>query len=194
MRCWRRVCCTRLKTEAMATPRGVGNEGQIPIARRSFAGREPCFTHLGSYPYWRVGANGDPWPGCAPGGAVPFFCVAKRKAPKKRPPPLPAPSARATGTCGARFGRGPARTRLRLRQSRALIRPKQRSSAHLEGDPGYGIGGAQRRIAPRARMPPSPPSPGGGRGKTVNARTHRGAHRHFSLPHRGGPGWGHLAP
>ncbi len=140
-------------------------------------------------PYWRVNANGDPWPGCAPGRAVTFFCVAKRKSPKKRPPPLPAPSASATGTCGARFRWGLAKL-ASLKQTPALIHPKLRSSAHLEGDPGYGIGGAQRRIAPRARMPPSLPSPGGGRGKTVNTLTHRGAHRHFSRPHRGRAGVG----
>ncbi len=128
----------------------VGNKGQIPIARRSFAGREPCFTHLGSDPYWRGGVNGDPRPGCAPGRAVPFLCLAKEKEPKERPPPLPAPYAIAAGTCGARFGRGLAKLAA-LKQTPALIRPKLRSSALAEGDPGYGIGGAKRRIAPRAR-------------------------------------------
>lgn len=46
-----------------------------------------------------------PRPGCAPGGAVTFFCVAKRKSPKKRPPPLPVSSAYASETCGARARR-----------------------------------------------------------------------------------------
>ncbi|BDT68233.1 hypothetical protein os1_24150 [Comamonadaceae bacterium OS-1] len=137
MRCWRRVCCTHLKTEAMATPRRVGNKGQ----RSDFMGG---------------GRNRDSRPGCAPGGAVTFFCVAKRKSPKKRPPPLPAPSAGAAGTCGARFGRGLAKLAA-LKQTPALIRPKLRSSAHLEGDPGYGIGGAKRRVAPRARNGSSAP-------------------------------------
>jgi hypothetical protein len=43
-------------------------------------------------------------------------------------------------TCGARFKWGPARTRLRLRQSRALIHLKLRSSAHTEGFCGDGFG------------------------------------------------------
>ncbi len=72
---------------------GEANKGQIPIARYLLAGQAQCFPHLGSDPYWRVDVNGDPRPGCAPGGAVTFFCVAKRKSPKKRPPPLPASSA-----------------------------------------------------------------------------------------------------
>jgi len=38
-----------------------------------------------------------------------------------------------------------------LRQSRALIHLALRSSAHTEGDPECGIGGAVRHIAPRAR-------------------------------------------
>ncbi|BDT68486.1 hypothetical protein os1_26690 [Comamonadaceae bacterium OS-1] len=73
--------------------RAVANRGQIPIARGLLEGRAQCFPHLGSDPDWRVGVNGDPRPGGAPGGAVTFFCVAKRKSPKKRPPPLPASSA-----------------------------------------------------------------------------------------------------
>ena len=69
----------------------VGNKGQIPIARGLLAGGNRCFTQLGSDLYGRVGVNGAPWPGCAPGGAVSFLCLAKEKAPKERPPPLPAP-------------------------------------------------------------------------------------------------------
>ena len=43
-------------------------------------------------------------------------------------------------------------TQTRYAQTRVLLIPVGlRSSAHLEGDPGFGIGGAQRRIAPRAR-------------------------------------------
>jgi hypothetical protein len=86
--------------------RTVANRGQIPIARHIFAGRVQSISHLGSDPYWRVDANGVPRPGYAPGRAVTFFCVAKRKSPKKRPPQLSAPSAFAAGTCGARFVRG----------------------------------------------------------------------------------------
>ena len=136
---------------------GVANRGQISIAHGSFAGREQCFTHLGSDPYWRVDVNGDPWPGCAPGRAVTFFCVAKRKSPKKRPPPLPASQRYRTGkpavlALGGVWLNSPA-----AQTTPALIRPKLRSSAHLEGDPGYGIGGAQRRVAPRARNENSAP-------------------------------------
>ncbi len=73
MRCWRRGCCTRLKTEMAAIPGTVGQ-----------------FTS-------RVGVDCDPRPGGAPGGAVTFFCLAKRKSPKKRPPPLPASQRYRTG-------------------------------------------------------------------------------------------------
>ena len=85
--------------------RAVANRGQIPIARHTFAVRARSISHLGSDPYWRVGANGDPRPGCAPGGAVTFL-LRKRKVTKRKAPQLSAPSAGATGTCGARFGRG----------------------------------------------------------------------------------------
>ena len=85
--------------------RAVANGGQIPIARGLLAGRVQCFPHLGSDPYWRVGAIGDPRPGGAPGGAVTFL-LRKRKVTKRKAPQLSAPSASATGTCGARFGRG----------------------------------------------------------------------------------------
>ncbi len=68
--------------------------------------RVRALTPIGGLALTICGCHRDPRPGCAPGGAVPFFCMAKRKAPKKRPPQLSAPSAGATGTCGARFGRG----------------------------------------------------------------------------------------
>jgi hypothetical protein len=50
------------------------------------------------------------------------------------------PSLRYGATCGARSSRGPARTRLRLRQSRALFRLALRSSAHSQGFCGTGSG------------------------------------------------------
>ena len=37
------------------------------------------------------------WPGCAPGGAVTFFCFAKRKSPKKRRPTVCGPCATLRG-------------------------------------------------------------------------------------------------
>ena len=64
---------------------------------------------------------------------VTFFCVAKRKSPKKRRPDSLGPFASLRATCGARSKRGLTRTRLRLKQSRALIRFDLRSSAQPDG-------------------------------------------------------------
>ncbi|BDT69414.1 hypothetical protein os1_36040 [Comamonadaceae bacterium OS-1] len=85
-----------------------------------------------------------------------FLCLrsihlAKEKEPKERPPPLPAPRRLRVGepavlALGGVWLNSPA-----AQTTPALIRPKLCSSAHLEGDPGYGIGGAKRRVAPRAR-------------------------------------------
>src|SRR5215207_8880800 len=57
-------------------------------------------------------------------------------------------------TCGARQKRGLARTRLRLRQSRALIRFCLRSAAHTEGwgdESGSGLGNGYGARRPDAR-------------------------------------------
>jgi hypothetical protein len=49
-------------------------------------------------------------PGCAPGGAVTFSCLAKRKSPKRKRPYTLRPFASLRATCGARFWRGLAKT------------------------------------------------------------------------------------
>ena len=72
-------------------------------------------------------------PGLAPAGDSLVFCFAKEKYPKERRPCCLRPFAALRAPCGARSSRGLARTRLRLRQSRALIRLDFRSSAHTEG-------------------------------------------------------------
>ena len=46
-------------------------------------------------------------PGCAPGGAVTFSCLAKRKSPKRRRPCCARPSAALRATCDARSGGAP---------------------------------------------------------------------------------------
>ncbi len=129
----------------------LANKGQIPIARGLLAGGEPCFTHLGSDPYWRVGVNWHPRPGCAPGGAVTFFCVAKRKSPKKRPPPLPAPRRSRVGEPAVLAPRGHAANSLRSNMRPTDPRGAALLGALQRGTPGSGISGAPRRIAPRAR-------------------------------------------
>ncbi len=140
------------ETIGVRTPlTAVANKGQIPIARQSFSEQEQCFTHLGSDPYWRVGVNGDPWPGCAPGSAVSFLCVAKEKAPKERPPPLPAPRHYRVGEPAVLAPRGHAANSLRSNMRPADPRGAALLGALQRGTPGIGIGGAPRRIAPRAR-------------------------------------------
>ena len=63
-----------------------------------------------------------------------FRSLRRKKVTKEMATPLSAtPALRFGATCGARSGRGLARTRLRLKQSRALIRPALRSSAQTEG-------------------------------------------------------------
>ncbi len=73
------------------------------------------------------------WPGLAPAGEALCLCFAKEKYPKERRPDGLGPFASLRATCGARQKRGLARTRLRLRQSQALIRFCLRSSAQPEG-------------------------------------------------------------
>ena len=46
-------------------------------------------------------------PGCAPGGAVTFSCLAKRKSPKRRRPYCACPFAALRATCDARSGGAP---------------------------------------------------------------------------------------
>ena len=96
---------------AQSVARAVANWGRIPIARGLLAGRAPFGPHLGSDPYWRVDADGgleanailsrELRPAAQSLVLLRNRCVTQRKAPQ-----LSAPSAVATGTCGARFGRG----------------------------------------------------------------------------------------
>ena len=63
-----------------------------------------------------------------------FSLSRQRKVPQRKATPLPVTPALCAGaTCGARAGRGLAQTRLRLKQSQALVRPVLRSSARSEG-------------------------------------------------------------
>jgi hypothetical protein len=81
-------------------------------------------------------AGGSPASRGLPGGNSLFFCFAKRKVSKRKGDPavcVPPSLSLRRATCGARSSRGRARTRLRLRQSLALIRLDLRSSAHTEG-------------------------------------------------------------
>ena len=71
--------------------------------------------------------------GNRPGGRGPFLCLAKEKIPKERRPDCLRPFALLRATCGARVQRGLARTRLRLRQSQALVRWPLCSSAQPDG-------------------------------------------------------------
>ncbi|MBA4330296.1 MAG: hypothetical protein C0428_18875 [Polaromonas sp.] len=70
-----------------------------------------------------------------PGGNSLFFVSPKKSKQKKGDPTVCVPPSLTLrrATCGARSSRGLARTRLRLRQSRSLIRLDLRSSAHTEG-------------------------------------------------------------
>ena len=106
--------------------------------------------------------------GSRPGGRGTFLCVAKEKYPKERRPDGLGPFASLRATCGARQKRGLARTRLRLRQSRALIRFCLRSSAQPDGwgetdtENQYQCGEARTRKARPRRSPipyplPNPP-------------------------------------
>ena len=73
----------------------------------------------------------------SPGMRLTFFASPK-KVSKKRRPWLLRPYASLRATCGAQFSRGPAQTRLRLKQVPALIRLNLRSSAHPQGAIGSG--------------------------------------------------------
>ena len=68
-----------------------------------------------------------------PGGRGTFLCLAKEKYPKERRPDCLRPFASLRATCGARVQRGLAQTRLRFRQSQALVRWPLRSSAQPDG-------------------------------------------------------------
>ena len=73
--------------------------------------REGYIPHLGSDPYWRFGVNVFWVPASIPGrdvrpAAQSLVLLRKRKVTIDASPQLSAPSAGATGTCGARFGRG----------------------------------------------------------------------------------------
>ena len=113
--------------------------------------------------------------------ATHFLLLRQKKVSKEKATLLSAsPSLRYGATCGARSSRGLARTRLRLRQSRALIRLALRSSAQTEGWWGRGRGriqigfgfaiGLRRRRAKRVFASPPPhwissaPPVGPGRG------------------------------
>ena len=116
-------------------------------------------------------------PGCAPGGAVTFSCLAKRKSPKRRRPYCACPFAALRATCDARAGGAPqnslracsapfkqlrrvsARSACVLRHTHAP--PALRFSARAEGNPGSGhphgpllrcaaLGPVSRAQAPRA--------------------------------------------
>ena len=99
-----------------------------------------------------------------------YFSLLRQRNLRKRKATLlsASPFANATGaTCGARQKRGLARTRLRLRQSRALIRFCLRSSAQPDGwrtetENQYQFGEARTRFARPRRSPipnpfPTPP-------------------------------------
>ena len=99
--------------------------------------------------------------GSSPRRASHFLCFAKESNQRKATPLSATPALRFGATCGARFSRGLARTRLRLRQSRALIREKLRSSAQPEGS-GSGL---------RFARPPEHPT-----ASTQNTSTRHGAY------------------
>ncbi len=89
----------------------LANGGRIPIARRLLAGGDGCIPHLGSDPYWRICVDVFWLSASIPGRVVrpaaqSLVLLRKRKVTQRRAPQLSAPSAVATGTCGARFGRG----------------------------------------------------------------------------------------
>ena len=69
----------------------------------------------------------------SPRRARPFSLSPQRKGPKERRPDCLRPFALLRATCGARVQRGLARTRLRLRQSQALVRWPLCSSAQPDG-------------------------------------------------------------
>ena len=78
-------------------------------------------------------------PGCAPGGAVSFFCSAtgspaERKTPKKRRPHLPCPCASLRATCGARSMGGAAELTMfaPLTSFKQLQRVRSRSKGILQ--------------------------------------------------------------
>jgi hypothetical protein len=116
--------------------------GQTPISLRCFAPHpqgEPKARRIGALTpkteaVFASCAGDVPTSRGLPGGNSLFFCVAKRKVSQRKGDPMvwvPPLSLRAT--CGARRKRGLARTRLRLRQSLALIRFRLRSSAQPDG-------------------------------------------------------------
>ena len=65
-------------------------------------------------------------PGCAPGGAVTFSCLAKRKSPKRRRPYCACPFAALRATCDARAGGAPQNS---LRACSAPFKQLRRVSA-----------------------------------------------------------------
>ena len=79
------------------------------------------------------------WPGVARRLLTFLLLRQKKSKQKKRRPCCLRPFAALRATCGARLRRGLARTRLRLRQSRSLIRLNLRSSAQTEGVIGSGM-------------------------------------------------------
>ena len=106
-------------------------------------------------------------PGCAPGGAVTFSCLAKRKSPKRRRPYCASPFAALRATCDARAGGAPqnslracsapfkqlrrvsARSACVLRHTHAP--PALRFSARTEGNPQPDIHTGHRFARPRLR-------------------------------------------
>ena len=106
-------------------------------------------------------------PGCAPGGAVTFSCLAKRKSPKRRRPYCACPFAALRATCDARAGGAPqnslracsapfkqlrrvsARSACVLRHTHAP--PALRFSARTEGNPQPDIHTGHRFARPRLR-------------------------------------------
>ena len=106
-------------------------------------------------------------PGCAPGGAVTFSCLAKRKSPKRRRPYCACPFAALRATCDARSGGAPqnslracsapfkqlrrvsARSACVLRHTHAP--PALRFSARTEGNPQPDIHTGHRFARPRLR-------------------------------------------
>ena len=106
-------------------------------------------------------------PGCAPGGAVTFSCLAKRKSPKRRRPYCACPFAALRATCDARAGGAPqnslracsapfkqlrrvsARSACVLRHTHAP--PALRFSARTEGNQQPDIHTGHRFARPRLR-------------------------------------------
>ena len=70
-----------------------------------------------------------PVPLCRRGGRPTILLLRQKKVGKEKATRSPGPCASLRAPCGARFKRGHAQTRLRLKQVRALIRSKLRSSA-----------------------------------------------------------------